>query len=213
MRIGVVGAAGRMGDHVLREALGRGHEVVGLVRREGQLETLPAGAVGVLGDATDLKAMAAFAEHVDVLVLATRSPEGSEAQTIAVANAALRTAKRADCRLMVIGGAAPLRTPSGKQVLDDPDFLPAAYRQVGLASMVQLQSCQEDAEADWVYLCPSAELHSGERTGTHRRGNKELLIDRDGRSHISMADLAAALVDELEHPRCQRDFFTAGAAW
>lgn len=48
------------------------------------------------------------------------------------------------------------------------------------------------------------------RTGTYRLGRDELVVDAQGRSAISMEDLAVALLDEAEHPRHHRTRFTVG---
>jgi len=61
---------------------------------------------------------------------------------------------------------------------------------------------------DWTYLSPPALLEPGERTGAYRLGGDELLTDARGRSAISMADLAVALLDEAERPRHRRARFT-----
>ena len=53
-------------------------------------------------------------------------------------------------------------------------------------------------------------LEIGARTGTFRLGGDELLVGADGRSRISFADFAIALIDELERPQHSRQRFTVG---
>ena len=70
-----------------------------------------------------------------------------------------------------------------------------------------------DESLDWFYVSPSALFGAhapGERTGEYRTGTDELLVDSEGRSHISGADYALAFVDELENPRHRRERFTVG---
>ncbi|MBE7217694.1 MAG: NAD(P)-dependent oxidoreductase, partial [Caulobacteraceae bacterium] len=51
----------------------------------------------------------------------------------------------------------------------------------------------------------------GPRTGRYRTGDDELLFEEaTGRSHISVADYAVALIDELERPAHVRRRFTVG---
>ena len=50
----------------------------------------------------------------------------------------------------------------------------------------------------------------GPRTGSFRLGTDQLLSDADGKSSISFADYAIALVDEIETPRHSRQRFTVG---
>jgi putative NADH-flavin reductase len=90
-------------------------------------------------------------------------------------------------------------------VLDDTRYVPAHIRPIAAASVRQLEVCRAHA-ADWVYLSPPALLEPGERTGTYRRGVDELLT---GPSAISAADLAVAVLDELENPGADRHFTVA----
>jgi len=59
-------------------------------------------------------------------------------------------------------------------------------------------------------LSPSAEFVETERTGTFRLSQDELLVSAEGRSWISFADYAIALLDEVENPRHSRQRFTVG---
>ena len=50
----------------------------------------------------------------------------------------------------------------------------------------------------------------GERTGTYRIGGDVIVTDADGESFISGADLAVAVLDEIENPQHVRGRFTVG---
>jgi putative NADH-flavin reductase len=77
-----------------------------------------------------------------------------------------------------------------------------------LACVAQYKLCEVEKHVDWTYLCPPAVLVPGERTGSYRTGNDRLVIDADGKSLISMEDLAVALLDEAEWPRHRGQRFT-----
>lgn len=184
MKIAVVGASGMVGSRVVAEAERRGHHVTGVSRGTG-------------GDATDREFMDTVLSGVDGVVVATT---GTTTTTVLDSVLAART------RVIVVGGAAPLRTPDGTGlVLDDTRYVPAHIRPVAEASMRQLREC-ESHRADWVYLSPPALLEPGERTGTYRRGTDVLLT---GPSSISVEDLAVAVLDELENPGEDRRFTVA----
>ncbi len=51
-------------------------------------------------------------------------------------------------------------------------------------------------------------LAPGDRSGTYRVGGEDLLMDGERPAGISVADLAVAVVDELEHPKHARARFT-----
>ncbi|MGF1468019.1 MAG: NAD(P)-dependent oxidoreductase [Sandaracinaceae bacterium] len=210
MKLAIIGAAGRVGRGVVAEALARGHDVTAVVRRRSQLTDLSKRARGAVADAAKAESMATVAEGQDVMILATRSPRASVEETVSVTEAALGGAGRAGARLLVVGGAAVLRTPNGGRVLDDERYLPEAYRSAGLASAAQLEACRGEPRTDWAYLCPPAELAPGERTGRFRRGVDRLIVDPEGRSRISMEDLAVAVLDEAERPSHHRSCFTVG---
>ena len=199
MKIVIVGAAGMVGSRVLTEAAGRGHDVLAIVRtRRPDAPDVPV----VEADAGDPERMATLFAGADAVVAAARPAPGEE-HTVAATTTALLDA--AGTRILVVGGAAPLRVPGGGLVLDDPRYVPPEYRAIASASAAQLEVCRAHP-ADWVYLSPPAVLEPGARTGVYRRGTTTLLVRPDGSSRISAEDLAAAVVDELENPGPDRHF-------
>ncbi len=53
----------------------------------------------------------------------------------------------------------------------------------------------------WTYVSPPGRIAPGERTGSYRLGDDELVVDANGESGISMEDYAIAIVDEAESGR------------
>ncbi|WP_219466690.1 NAD(P)-dependent oxidoreductase [Nonomuraea rhizosphaerae] len=232
MRITVFGAAGGVGSRVVAEALSRGHNVTAVARSprpgyvrgsvggpaadlgaglgaglEGGLEGGLAGGL-VVGNATHVEDVARLSAGQDLVISATRPPDGSEQDLVTTAKALLAGTRT---RLLLVGGAGGLTVPGtgGRTVLDDPRYMLPAYRKIALACDDQLAACRAAAEGvDWTYLSPPATLAPGERTGRYRLGADELLVDDGGRSHISTEDLAVALIDEAERPRHHRTRFT-----
>ena len=94
-------------------------------------------------------------------------------------------------------------------VADTPGF-PEAYKAESSAGGRFLDALRKEGDLDWTFLSPSAEFAPGERTGRFRLGGNELLVDATGKSRISMEDFAIAFVDELEHPKHNRQRFTVG---
>ncbi|WIX98930.1 NAD(P)H-binding protein [Amycolatopsis mongoliensis] len=203
MKIAVVGAVGVVGSRVLTEAARRGHDLVAIVRTR-RLEV--PGVTVVEADAGDPHRMAALFAGTDAVVAAARPAPGEEHTVAATTTALLDAAAAAGTRVLVVGGAAPLRVPGGGLVLDDPRYVPARYRAIAAASAAQLEACRAHPAADWVYLSPPAVLEPGVRTGVYRRGTTTLLARPDGTSGISAEDLAAAVLDELEDAGPDRHF-------
>ena len=210
MKITVLGAAGNVGSRVVAEALSRGHEVTAVVRNSASANGLPDTAKFCAGDAGSVEDVARVSSGQDVVISAIKPAPGNRSETVATTNALMEGLAQTGVRLLVVGGAATLTVPGtgGKTVIEDPNFLPVSFRQVGKASADQLEACRSEPRVDWAYLSPPAHLAPGTRTGNYRLGADELLLDAEGNSTISMEDLAVVLVDEVEQPRHHRTRFT-----
>ncbi|WP_347507290.1 hypothetical protein [Pseudomonas anguilliseptica] len=53
-------------------------------------------------------------------------------------------------------------------------------------------------------------MQPGARSGQFRIGGEQLLMNGDAPAQISVADLAVAIIDELERPQHLRQRFTVG---
>ena len=207
MNITVIGATGMVGTRLVAEATARGHRVIAASRHPGSYP--PGDAITAIAvDARERKQLDVALQGADRAVLAVRPALGQEDTLAALTTGVLDAAARAGTRLLVIGGAGPLRSPSGpdRLVADDPQYVPAAWRAVATASTEQLRACERHADAAWSYLSPPALLEPGRRTGCYDRGTTTLLVGADGSSRISTEDLAVAAVDELERPGTDRHF-------
>lgn len=207
MKIAIVGATGAVGSRLAAEATNRGHQVTALARTRSREESLPPLLALSLIQADDTDALEDVFHDQDVVLVATRPGPGQESEVTTTTRSLLDAAATAGVRIVFVGGSAPLRTPDDptRRVLDDPRYVPAAWRTIAKASTDQLAACQ-DHPAHWTYLSPPALLQPGTRTGTYHRGADQLLIDENGTSSISMEDLAVALLDETETPRAARHF-------
>ncbi|MEV7325109.1 NAD(P)H-binding protein [Streptomyces sp. NPDC093970] len=110
MRIVVVGAAGMVGSRIVAEAAGRGHRTTAVFRRT-RSDTLPDGVTTAHGDADDPETMAALFAGADAVVAATRPAPGHEHRAVTTTTALLDAAASTGTRILVVGGAAPLRLP------------------------------------------------------------------------------------------------------
>jgi putative NADH-flavin reductase len=82
--------------------------------------------------------------------------------------------------------------------------------ETGLNVLATLQASPESL--DWFFVSPPADFgawHNTPDKGEYVRGGDVLLRDADGTSTISAADLAIAVVDEIETPAHHRRRFTA----
>lgn len=201
MRITIFGAAGQAGRRTVTEALDRGHSVTAVLRGPARAHEIPAAAEVRIGDAADPEDVADLTVGQDLVISATRPAAGRENELIGTAGNLTAAAARTGIRLLFVGGAATLTVPGtgGVTVMDEPGF-PESLRPIARACAEQLAVCRAATHADWTYLSPPAELHTGVRTGRYRLGRDALVVDRHGRSALSYADLAVVLLDEAE--RC-----------
>lgn len=208
-RISIIGGTGYAGSHIVREAVERGHQVTSYSRRTPDAPVLGAKyvEVDVLSGALPLT----FGDaEVVVSALSPRGPLAGRTRRVLADLAAL--AAREGRRLGVVGGAGTLRTGEGGPLLKDLDDFPVEFK----AEADEMGAVLEDltvsgAELDWFYVSPAGGFGSwapGTATGTYRTGGDELLVDADGRSEISGADLADAVMNEIEYPAQRRRRFT-----
>jgi len=201
-KVAIIGATGRAGSQLLEEALRRGHSVTAIARDTAKIGQR-AGVVSKNVDALDAAALQAAVKGHDVVISAAHF-------TTLPASAVVGPVKEAEVkRLLVVGGAGSLLLPDGTRVIDSKGF-PDAYKAEAGAGAEFLGSLRQEKELDWTFLSPSAEFVEGERSGKFRIGQDDLLVSSEGRSWITFADYAIAMLDEVEAPKHSRQRFTVG---
>ncbi|VVQ37096.1 hypothetical protein PS943_05104 [Pseudomonas fluorescens] len=201
-KIAIIGATGRAGSQLLEEALRRGHSVTAIARDTSKIGQR-AGVVTKNVDALDAEALQAAVAGHDVVISAAHF-------ATLPASAVIGPVQKAGVkRLLVVGGAGSLLLPDGTRVIDSEGF-PQAYKVEASAGALFLENLRLEKELDWTFVSPSAEFVEGERTGTFRVGKDDLLVSSEGRSWITFADYAIAMIDEVEAPKHSRQRFTVG---
>ncbi|GAA1742014.1 NAD(P)-dependent oxidoreductase [Luedemannella helvata] len=195
-RIVVFGAGGRAGRRVVAEAASRGHQVTAAGRDTGDVTS-----------ADDVARLAAG--HDAVVNAAARVDVPAETFFPAAARALVDGLRRAGVsRLVGVGIGTALQTAPGVAVHDAPDF-PAPYRAFSLGHVAQLDVLR-DADLDWLLLAPPPVVldDAAPRTGRYRLGDTSVL---PGEQAFSYADLAVAIVDQIETPTHHRTMVALGA--
>ena len=216
MKIALIGATGFVGKTILNELLSRGQEVTALVRAPSKLniedEKLHVVQVDVLNTNSFVKAIQGFDLVISSYNAGWTNPnlyddflKGSKAIQEGVKRAGVK-------RLLVIGGAGSLYAAEGLQIVDTPEF-PSEWKPGSKAARDYLNILKEEKELDWTVISPAPEMHQGlprERTGSYRLGTDYPVADQNGRSWITVDDLAVAIVDEALHPKHIKQRFTVG---
>jgi len=201
MKIAIIGATGNAGQRLVDEATRRGHSVTGISRSADQ-QAPRAGVTWVKADINDTDDMAAKVKDHDAVILSLRFNGLSS-------DAVFDVARKADARLLVVGGAASLKTEAGDVLLDTPGF-PDVIKPEAEPARQFLDTLRASADFDWTFLSPAMFFGPGERTGTFRLGTDTLLTAPDGKSSISYEDFAIAMIDEIETPTHRNMRFTVG---
>jgi putative NADH-flavin reductase len=211
MKIALIGATGFIGSAILKEALARSHHVTALVAHPEKLRA----AEHLLVEISDVQDLARLTQQLagfDAVISAFSGHANSDTLGYYVAGIKhiIQAAKDAKApRLLVVGGAGSLEVAPGVQVLDTPTF-PAEYRATAEGARQALNLLRLEENLNWSMLSPSALIGPGTRTGQFRLGGEQLLVDADGKSHISVEDYAVAMINELELAEHSRQRFTVG---
>ena len=211
MKIALIGATGFVGSAVLSELLARGHHVTALARTPSRIAPQTRLSV-VQADALDAAQVARAVAGHEAVVSAYNpgwSEPGIHDLHLQASDAIVEGVKQAGVkRLLAVGGAGSLYVAPGLQLVDTPEF-PAAHKQGALAAREALNRLQRESTLEWSFVSPPIALAPGERTGQYRIGADDLLPGAgDQPAGISVADLAVAIVDEIEQPRHVQKRFT-----
>ncbi|MEP9407789.1 NAD(P)-dependent oxidoreductase [Peribacillus frigoritolerans] len=210
MKIGIIGASGKAGSLILKEAWTRGHEVTAIVRDEAKVQIQ--GASVLEKDVFDLKAE--DIKEFDVVVNAFGAAPGKEHLHVDAGKILIEAMKGApQTKLIVVGGAGSLFVDEAKtiRVLDTPEF-PKEYFATAYNQSLNLGDLQNATDIQWTFISPSAFFDpQGNRTGGYKLGKDNLLVNSKGESYVSYADFALAVLDEIENPQHINQRFTVVA--
>jgi len=210
-RITVLGGTGYAGGNIVAVAAQRRHTVKSYSRKPPAQPV--AGVDYRTGDVSDAATLADAFSQADVVVSAL-APRGNMADGVVrqADAAAAKLAQAKGVRFGVIGGAGSLQvTAGGPTLAETPDF-PNDYKSEAIEMTSVLDDLRaSDPSLDWFFVSPAANFGAwvpGEATGKFRVGGDVLLVDDKGESNISGADLALAIVQEIETPQHRRARFT-----
>ncbi|WP_028393729.1 NAD(P)-dependent oxidoreductase [Bacillus cihuensis] len=206
MKIGVIGATGKAGSRIAKEALERNHEVTAIVRDAAKLQV--EGVAILEKDVFDLTT--ADLKDFDVVVNAFGAPFGEEHLHVDAGNVLIEALKGApNTKLFVVGGAGSLFVDPDKKVrvIDTPDF-PDMFKATAANQGKNLEILQGTDSITWTFLSPSALFAVGKRTGSYQAGKDHLLTNSKGNSYVSYEDYAIAVLDELDNPKHVNERFT-----
>ncbi|MCS4487114.1 NAD(P)-dependent oxidoreductase [Staphylococcus americanisciuri] len=196
MKLGIIGASGKVGHLVMEEALGRGHEVTAIVRNKAKITDDNVAVIEK--DIFDLTKE--DVQGFDVIVNAFGAAPGEEQAHVDAGNALIEAVKGTNVRIIVVGGAGSLYVDEAKttRLVDTPDF-PDEYKPTAKGQTRNLEALEATTDVTWTFLSPAAMFDpEGKRTGSYQLGKDNVIGNSKGDSYISYADYAIAMVDEVE---------------
>ena len=209
LNILVYGATGNVGTLVVDEALQRGHIVTAVSRDPSRIQKRHQNLSAVAGDLLDLDSIASLVAGTDVIIVSVRgiigkskNPENA-LQRIAIENivTVLRDNNDNATRVIHVGGSGSLEVRPGVLYADKLPrlFIPKALELEIDGQVLALEFLRTVTDVSWSYATPARDFTNAKRTGVFRIGGDALMEDERGRSRISRADFAVALIDEAEN--------------
>ena len=206
MNILVIGANGKAGHRIVEKVLKAGHQVTGVVRREGAIEGIPT----IVKDALQLTKQELT--QFDVVINATSAftPDTYHLPadlTLLLVKALANT----NTRLIAIGGAGSLYVDEDHtvQLNDTPEFPPEFL----VRSKTHGKSddiLRKFSNVDWTMFTPPPILDAeGPESNDYVLGNENVILNKEGKPYISYATFAQILVDEINNHKFGRQRFTA----
>ena len=194
MKIAVIGANGKAGKLIVKEAIEKGLDVTAVVRGNNSSNAKKV----IQKDLFDLTA--SDLENFDVVIDAfgAWTPETLPQHSTSLKHLC-DLLSGTKIRLLVVGGAGSLYVNPEHTVCvcDGVDF-PEAFKPLALAMAKALEQLRTRNDVKWTYVSPAGDFQAeGERTGAYILGGEELTLNEKGESVISYADYAIAMVDEI----------------
>ncbi|RDZ06438.1 hypothetical protein C3744_28865 [Priestia megaterium] len=207
MKIAIIGATGKVGRLIMKEAVDRGFDVTAIVRNTSKITETN---VKVLEkDIFNLTALELTA--FDVVISTYRAPDGEEHLYVEAGRVLVEALKDTlNTKLIVVGGAGSLFVDEEKttRLMNTPDF-PDFVLPTAVNAGKQLEELQKTDSITWTYISPSGFFDpEGKRTGSYKVGKDHVILNSKGESYISYADYAIAVVDEIEKPQHVNERFT-----
>lgn len=198
MKIAVIGANGRQGTHLCREACDRGHEVVAIIRDGLSNET----RVGTVLHKNLFDLTRRDLAGCDAVISAFGSGfEADPAINREAIDRLISLLAGTGMALLIVGGSGCLYADAAHttHIYELPSH-PAFLREISRYMTMGLSDLKKTTDLLWTYVTPSLTFdYEGQPTGSYQIGTgEEPLKNAAGVSRITYADYAAAMLDEAE---------------
>lgn len=202
-KITIFGGTGYAGSAIVKEAKARGHEVTSVSR------SVPVARVEGVNYVSVAATQAASAIVGADVVIAALSPRGDNAGALLpIYHQLAEQAGKASARFVAIGGFSSLRPAAGApRFADGKDHPPEFATEIKEMNAILADLASNATQTDWLFVSPGqffGAFAPGEALGHYRVSGDVALFDDAGKSAISGADFARAVIDEIEKPTRHR---------
>lgn len=194
MKIAVIAANGQAGKLITKEALNRGLDVTAIARNENKTEAKNFLQKDIFS--LEKKDLEGFDAVVNAFGVFNPEELHLHSKTLKYLADLLSNTKT---RLLVVGGAGSLYVDEEKTtpLCQTPDF-PEEFFPLASAMAKGLAELRERNDVLWTYVSPAAEFEAeAERTGTYLKAGEVFTVNEKGKSVLSYADYAIAMIDEV----------------
>ena len=195
MKIAVLAANGKLGSLIVREAVERGNDVTAIAREENKTVAKNF----IKKDISDLTGNDLKDYDVVITAFGAWTEETLPLHKTTVEHLSNILANK-NTRLLVVGGAGSLYTDESfkTQLFTTPDF-PVDYFPIASNQAKGLDVLRSRKDVKWTYVSPAAEFEfDWERKGEYQLAGEVFTVNAQGKSKISYADYAIAMIDEAE---------------
>ncbi|NMA06893.1 MAG: NAD(P)H-binding protein [Ruminococcaceae bacterium] len=197
MKITVIGASGRLGSLIVKEALSRGHEVTAAVR---DVYFSPDSRIKVMeGDIFDLEYDDVWDQDVIIDAFGVWEADKADQHRTTLEHLCDIMSGKSN-RLIIVGGNGNLFLDEtrSERVIDKADYPKAAYP-IALAMVEAYDNLKKRYDVQWTYVCPALDFKPDEKgSGIYRISGDILPYNHRGKSEITYEDFAVAIIDEAE---------------
>lgn len=195
MKIAVLAANGKLGSLIVKEAVERGNDVTAITRDVNKTVAKNF----IKRDILDLTENDLKDFDVVITAFGAWTEDTLPLHKTTVEHLANILANK-NTRFLVVGGAGSLYTDESltTQLFTTPDF-PADYYPIASNQAKGLDVLRKRNDVKWTYISPAAEfVYDAERKGEYQLSGEVFTVNVEGKSEISYADYAIAMVDEAE---------------
>lgn len=194
MKVAVIGANGGVGSLVVERSLNKNFDVTEIVRSADKAKT----ENYLIRDVYDLTSddIKDFDVVVDALGFFGKNAPEYTPTTKHLLNifSGLKT------RLIVVGGAGSLFVNKEHTKKLSDSFPDEPWRVTPIEMGKALDIIKKSKDVNWTYISPAAEfLREGTKKDEYVIAGEEFTTDENGKSQLSYADYATALVEEIEN--------------